>query len=228
MSAASSAPIVDSVTEERNPGDELALIERIADRTPRLLYVLNKADRVGEGDRQEATRCTERVLEEKVGRSNGAIFNVSALGVRRHGEQRYGCANGSSGWSAGARGSTPCVSDDARAFERNDAAIHERFEFRQDAVDAILRIHDLDHDRQTLREDLDHVRVHVPIVPVSRHAFHDGGTGHPLLAEELDDPHEHRRVIEASRFAEDQPEQYLFAFDAAHVRPPSSSAPCPG
>ena len=69
--------------------DELALIERIADRTPRLLYVLNKADRVGEADRQEATRFTERVLEEKLGRSNGAIFNVSALGVRQHGEQRY-------------------------------------------------------------------------------------------------------------------------------------------
>jgi Dynamin family len=35
-------------------GDELALIDRIADKTPRLIYVLNKADRVSEPDRREA------------------------------------------------------------------------------------------------------------------------------------------------------------------------------
>jgi GTP-binding protein EngB required for normal cell division len=69
--------------------DELQLIEGIAAVTPRLVFVLNKADRVGEADRREAARFTQRVLRERLGLSVDQILVVSALEALKNTEGRY-------------------------------------------------------------------------------------------------------------------------------------------
>lgn len=60
-------------------GDELALVEEVAREVPHLIFVLNKADRLTEPERREATAFTERVLADRLHRPVGAIFEVSAL-----------------------------------------------------------------------------------------------------------------------------------------------------
>ncbi len=59
-------------------GDELALVQEVARQIDDLVVVLNKADRLGDRDREEAARFTERVLRERLRRSAGPIFQVSA------------------------------------------------------------------------------------------------------------------------------------------------------
>lgn len=70
-------------------GDELQLIAGIAAVTPRLIFVLNKADRVGEADRREAAAFTARILRERAGLSVGQILVVSALESLKNTEGRY-------------------------------------------------------------------------------------------------------------------------------------------
>jgi GTP-binding protein EngB required for normal cell division len=58
--------------------DELALVEEIAKQCRDLIFVLNKADRLGEADREEAVRFTRRVLAERAGLKDVRLFEVSA------------------------------------------------------------------------------------------------------------------------------------------------------
>jgi GTP-binding protein EngB required for normal cell division len=58
--------------------EELDLIESVARRVPHVLLVLNKADRVTHDERALATAFAQRVIEERMGRSVGRIFAVSA------------------------------------------------------------------------------------------------------------------------------------------------------
>ena len=60
-------------------GDELRLVEEIARRTDALLFVLNKADRSTDAEREEAEAFARRVLSERLGRPIGRIYRVSAL-----------------------------------------------------------------------------------------------------------------------------------------------------
>jgi dynamin family protein len=60
-------------------GDELELVTRIAAVTSRLIFVLNKADRVGEGDRREAAQFAERVVRERVSLRVDRMLVVSAV-----------------------------------------------------------------------------------------------------------------------------------------------------
>jgi len=60
-------------------GEELALVESVAREVPDILFVLNKADRVTEQERNAAIEFARRVLEEKLQRSVPSIFEVSAL-----------------------------------------------------------------------------------------------------------------------------------------------------
>jgi GTP-binding protein EngB required for normal cell division len=60
-------------------GEELSLLSSIAGQTSHLLIVLNKADRIPEGDRAEAVAFAREVLQQRLGRRPGYIFEVSAL-----------------------------------------------------------------------------------------------------------------------------------------------------
>jgi hypothetical protein len=59
-------------------GDELTLVEAAAQQTDRLLFVLNKADRLSAAERAEARGFAERILRERLCRPLGRIFDVSA------------------------------------------------------------------------------------------------------------------------------------------------------
>jgi len=59
-------------------GEELALVGEVAGQVHDLIFVLNKADRLGETDRAEAVEFTERVLARSLGRPVGPIFQMSA------------------------------------------------------------------------------------------------------------------------------------------------------
>jgi hypothetical protein len=59
-------------------GDELALVEAVARQTDRLLFVLNKADRLSAAERAEARAFAERILRERLRRPVGRTFEVSA------------------------------------------------------------------------------------------------------------------------------------------------------
>ena len=60
-------------------GDELALVETVAEQADDVLFVLNKADRVGEAERAAAVEFARSVLERRLGRSVPSILEVSAL-----------------------------------------------------------------------------------------------------------------------------------------------------
>ncbi len=60
-------------------GEELALIEAVAVNVDEILIVLNKIDRASPGERQQASAFTTRVLEARLKRSAGRIYEVSAL-----------------------------------------------------------------------------------------------------------------------------------------------------
>lgn len=59
-------------------GDELALVEVVAEQTDRLIFVLNKADRLSAGERSEARAFAERILRDRLRRPIERIFEVSA------------------------------------------------------------------------------------------------------------------------------------------------------
>ena len=59
-------------------GDELELVRTVARQTQQLIVVLNKSDRVTDGERYEATRFAERMLTTALGRPPGPIYAVSA------------------------------------------------------------------------------------------------------------------------------------------------------
>jgi Dynamin family len=59
-------------------GDEAALVGAIAEQTGALLFVLNKADRVAAADRLEAAAFAARVLEPRLGRPVGRVYEISA------------------------------------------------------------------------------------------------------------------------------------------------------
>jgi GTP-binding protein EngB required for normal cell division len=70
-------------------GDELALIEDVARRVPHRLFVLAKADRLSDTERQEARIFTERVLADRLeteARQLPQIFEVSAMEVSSSGQ----------------------------------------------------------------------------------------------------------------------------------------------
>ncbi|HXJ78142.1 MAG TPA: dynamin family protein [Candidatus Methylomirabilis sp.] len=65
-------------------GEELALVEDVAGEVETLIFVMGKADRLDESERQEASRFAARVLEKCLGRPVDPILHVSAT-ERLHG-----------------------------------------------------------------------------------------------------------------------------------------------
>ena len=64
-------------------GEERRFVTDLARQVDTLLCVLNKADRIPEGERSEALAFTHRVLEDAVGRPVEPIYEVSAVAAER-------------------------------------------------------------------------------------------------------------------------------------------------
>jgi hypothetical protein len=59
-------------------GDELALVLEVLAQVPSAIFVLNKADRLPPDDLRQAREFTERLVANRLGRSIGPIFEISA------------------------------------------------------------------------------------------------------------------------------------------------------
>jgi hypothetical protein len=59
-------------------GEELALVETVGRQVQNLILVLNKADRTTVAERTAAVRFTQEILEKRLKRAVGAVFEVSA------------------------------------------------------------------------------------------------------------------------------------------------------
>ena len=59
-------------------GEELALVREVGKQVQHLLVVLNKADRTSDAERQVAVPFTRKVLEKRLARPIGPIYEVSA------------------------------------------------------------------------------------------------------------------------------------------------------
>jgi predicted GTPase len=59
-------------------GEEMALVEAVGRQVQNLILVLNKADRATEAERAAAVRFTQQVLEKRLRRSVGPVFEVCA------------------------------------------------------------------------------------------------------------------------------------------------------
>jgi len=68
-------------------GDEVSLLEAVAERVQTLIFILSKADRLSETDRMEAASFAQRVIEQRLRRSVGPILHVSALERLSDGER---------------------------------------------------------------------------------------------------------------------------------------------
>jgi predicted GTPase len=60
-------------------GDELALVAQVAGQVHDLVFVLNKADRLSDSERNEAQAFTQQILHERLGRPAPPILEVSAI-----------------------------------------------------------------------------------------------------------------------------------------------------
>jgi GTP-binding protein EngB required for normal cell division len=60
-------------------GDEMRLLEAVAERIDELVFVLNKADRLGDAELAEAVHFTRGVIAERLDRAPPPVFEVSAI-----------------------------------------------------------------------------------------------------------------------------------------------------
>lgn len=60
-------------------GEELALVEAVGARVQDLILVINKADRTTDPERAAAARFTRRILEKRLHRPMGEVFEMSAF-----------------------------------------------------------------------------------------------------------------------------------------------------
>jgi GTP-binding protein EngB required for normal cell division len=60
-------------------GEELALVDEVGKQIRQFVVVLNKADRTSDAERQIAWLFTRQVLEKRLGRSVGPIYEISAF-----------------------------------------------------------------------------------------------------------------------------------------------------
>src|SRR5579871_2374888 len=111
---------------------------------------------------------------------------------------------------------TFAVLEDLHLLERDQAARHHPIEHRQERIDLLLRVDDLDHDRQVLGEAQDLGRVDVarmpePDVPTQHRGaaeLHFPGLEHDRLIE--------RQALEFVVLAEEDAEQDGVARDVHH------------
>jgi sugar-specific transcriptional regulator TrmB len=59
-------------------GEEIALLEEIASQVGEIVFVLNKADRLTDNERNEAIEFARQAASQRIGRAPSAIFQISA------------------------------------------------------------------------------------------------------------------------------------------------------
>jgi Dynamin family len=92
-------------------GEELTLVEKVGKQVRQLLVVLNKADRTSDTERRIAARFTRQLLEKRLGRPIGPIYEISAF--ERLQEQKRGWD-----WDALAAALQKLVEESGRALVR--------------------------------------------------------------------------------------------------------------
>jgi GTPase Era involved in 16S rRNA processing len=60
-------------------GEELALVESIGTQVQKLILIINKSDRTSDQERAAAANFTREVLEKRLHRPMGEVFEVSAV-----------------------------------------------------------------------------------------------------------------------------------------------------
>ncbi len=65
-------------------GEELSLVETVGKQVQNLILVLNKADRTTDAERHAAVRFTRELLEKRLHREVGPVFEVSAVEMAEH------------------------------------------------------------------------------------------------------------------------------------------------
>ncbi|MFC5862239.1 dynamin family protein [Acidicapsa dinghuensis] len=60
-------------------GEELALVEAVGKQVQDLILVINKADRTSDAERAAAAKFTREILEKRLQRSIGEVFEISAV-----------------------------------------------------------------------------------------------------------------------------------------------------
>lgn len=128
-------------------GDELGLVEEIARSVRELIVVLNKADRLGDPERAEALRFTERVLAERLGRPVTPILQVSAV-------ERLAGAAPARDWAA-------LVERLERLAAGSGAALVRAAETRETAILRDALLFELRAEREALERPLHESRARV-------------------------------------------------------------------
>lgn len=122
-------------------GEERALVAELAPRVSRMIFVLNKSDRVTAADSAAACDFTRRILAETLGHSSFDIFCVSAL------EQLESADRDSRDWAA----LTAALRD---IHTRSGRAILDASNRRAAATAATRLLSALDNERRALTEPL--------------------------------------------------------------------------
>jgi len=92
-------------------GEELALIEAVSANVDDILLVLNKIDRVSEAERRQASEFATKVIEARLKKSIGPVYEVSALN-----ELNY--APGADDWDALVRNLSQLANRSGQAMTR--------------------------------------------------------------------------------------------------------------
>jgi hypothetical protein len=106
------------------------------------------------------------------------------------------------------------------ALDHDDTADHQSFHFGEHSLYVLWGIDDLDDDRESFGHNLDVRGVYSMIVTKTGYALQERRSRKPFLAQQFQQPTEEGLVVVRTRLTQDDPEQYLLAFDASHVVPP--------
>lgn len=69
--------------------DELALVEQASRETPRFIFILNKADRATEAEREESVAFARHHVGERLGIEASPVLCVSSTEALRHSDSSY-------------------------------------------------------------------------------------------------------------------------------------------
>jgi uncharacterized protein YecE (DUF72 family) len=108
------------------------------------------------------------------------------------------------------------VAHDAHALDRDEPAAHHLVQDRHQAVDPLLRIDDLDDDRQVAGEVEDAHRVDDASRPEPLHAAEHRDPGEALLSEPLHERAVEGPVVPLVRLAHEDAGQNLLAIENSH------------
>jgi Dynamin family len=117
-------------------GDELQLVEEVAREVRSLIFVLNKADRLTEREREEGTRFAAQVLSARLRRPIGPIHQVSATERLESGEptRDWGALERAVAALAREAGADLVRAAEVRGVERLAGALLRDVEERRDAL----------------------------------------------------------------------------------------------